>query len=231
MARPIDRRTGLFLLLITIALTAVSLADTKEKALAAAMATVLSAPRPEYPYEARRGWITGFGVAIMEVDTTNGKVRRAYMAQSTGSRLLDDAATSAFGQWRFQPGTVSKVKVPINFTMGGGVYTEYKVESKNMDEILAHFLGKGTVLKGPIPAYPRFPAWISKQGKGVYELHADAQGKIAEVKILKSSGDGTFDRVAVGTLRKWRLRRGPLVLELPLRFSLTPSKYSVEVGR
>ncbi len=177
--------------------------------------------------------IVGAGIAVMMIDPATGNVTDAVMARSTGSEILDRAALSAFRRWRFRPGTVTLVRTPIRFTMGGGVSTEYEVKSKNMDDVLAHFLGKGTVLKGPIPAYPRRPAWTFKEGKGVYELGVSADGKVRQIKILKSSGDETFDREAVKTLGKWRLRpRGKnLLLELPLRFTLTPTKYSVDVGR
>jgi TonB family protein len=100
-----------------------------------------------------------------------------------------------------------------------------------MDEVLARFLGKGVVLNGPIPAYPRFPPWTEKHGQGVYELHVLKDGTVKEVKILKRSGDDTFDRVALDALRKWRLRRGPLILELPLSFRLTPGSYSVDIPK
>ena len=196
------------------------------------VAKALKAPRPEYPYEARRSLITGTGVVVVEVDPPTGKVTRAYMAQSTGSRLLDDAALSAFRRWEFTPGTVARMRTPITFTMfNGRPSTEYSVKSKSMDDVLAAFLGKGTVVRGPIPAYPRNQPWVPREGKGVYELHADAAGKVENVRVLKSSGDPTFDRVASDTLRKWRLRRGPLVLELPLAFTLTPTSYSVDVRR
>ena len=115
--------------------------------------------------------------------------------------------------------------------MGGNVVTEFVVKKKPMDEALERFLGKGTVLKGPIPEYPRFPQWIHKAGKGVYELHVQKDGRVSQVKILKPSGDDIFDRVAANTLRKWRLRRGPLILELPLSFNLTPTKYSVDIPK
>lgn len=197
-----------------------------------AVAKAISAPRPEYPYEARRSLITGTGIVIVEVDPATGKVTRAYMGESTGSRILDDAALFAFRRWQFTPGTVSRMKTPITFTMlNGRPVTEYSVKSKSMDEVLAGFLGKGTVVRGPIPAYPRNTPWVPKEGKGVYELHANARGDVDNVKILKSSGDATFDRVTSETLRKWRLRRGPLVVELPLAFKLTPTSYSVDVRR
>src|SRR6478736_1166600 len=58
----------------------------------------------------------------MSVDTGSGAVTSAEMAQSTGSPILDNAATSAFRRWRFKPGTVSRVRTPITFTMGGASY-------------------------------------------------------------------------------------------------------------
>jgi TonB family protein len=98
-----------------------------------------------------------------------------------------------------------------------------------MDDVLAGFLGKGTVVDGPIPQYPTSPAWTAKKGKGIYELHVGSDGKVAQVRILKTSGDATFDRVTVETLRKWRLRTGPRIIELPLAFKLTPNSYDVSI--
>ena len=37
------------------------------------------------------------------------------MLQSTGNKQLDGAALEAYSQWRFQPGTGSQVKIPIEF--------------------------------------------------------------------------------------------------------------------
>jgi TonB family protein len=52
----------------------------------------------------------------MTVDAAIGKVTDATMEQSTGNAILDKAAINAFRQWRFKPGTVSKVRVPITYT-------------------------------------------------------------------------------------------------------------------
>jgi TonB family protein len=90
--------------------------------MSSAKAVAVSAPRPEYPYEARRSKIVGSGVCVMTVDSGSGAVTSAVMAQSTGSPILDNAATSAFRRWRFKPGTVSKVRTPITFTMSGASY-------------------------------------------------------------------------------------------------------------
>ena len=122
-------------------------------------------------------------MAIVMVDPNTGLVTNAEMATSTGYQLLDSAALNAFRRWQFKPGTVAMVRIPIRFTMGGSVITELAVAYKrNMDEMLAPFLGKGTVLNGPNPRYPLYPPWTDKQGDGKYELHVGKNGKVEDVK-------------------------------------------------
>ena len=87
-----------------------------------AKALAISSPRPEYPYEARSRHIMGSGVCVVSVDVSSGAVTDASMAQSLGNPILDNSAVSAFRRWRFKPGTVSKVKIPITFTMSGASY-------------------------------------------------------------------------------------------------------------
>ncbi|MEP6604301.1 MAG: energy transducer TonB [Spartobacteria bacterium] len=87
-----------------------------------AKALAISSPRPEYPYEARSRRITGSGVCVVTVDTGSGSVTDATMAQSIGNPILDNSAVNTFKRWRFKPGTVSKVKIPITFTMTGASY-------------------------------------------------------------------------------------------------------------
>jgi TonB family protein len=38
---------------------------------------------------------------------------------STGHRILDDAAMDALRKWRFRPGTVSTVTMPLTFSLQG----------------------------------------------------------------------------------------------------------------
>jgi TonB family protein len=83
--------------------------------LPAAHALAVSAPLPEYPYQAKRSNITGSGVCVMTVDTASGKVINAMMAQSTGDGILDNVTTNTFRRWRFKPGTVSEVRVPVTY--------------------------------------------------------------------------------------------------------------------
>jgi protein TonB len=87
-----------------------------------AKALAIASPRPPYPYEARSKRITGSGVIVVNVDAASGSVTDASVASSTGSSILDDAAVSTFRRWRFRPGSVSKVRIPITFTLTGASY-------------------------------------------------------------------------------------------------------------
>ena len=39
--------------------------------------------------------------------------------RSTGHEMLDQAAIAALRQWRFQPGDMNAIKIPIDFGMNG----------------------------------------------------------------------------------------------------------------
>ncbi len=82
----------------------------------------LFAPRPEYPYDARRQKVTGSGVALITVDPFSGSVINVAMVQSAGNRLLDDASIAGLSRWRFRPGTASRIRCPITFTLMGASY-------------------------------------------------------------------------------------------------------------
>ena len=83
--------------------------------LSAAKAVAVRAPLPEYPYQAKRAHITGSGVCVMKIDTASGNVTTAIMAESTGDDILDKVTIKTFQRWRFKPGTVSQVRVPISY--------------------------------------------------------------------------------------------------------------------
>jgi len=83
--------------------------------LSAAQAIAVRAPLPEYPYQAKRAHMTGSGVCVMTVNTASGNVTNAMMAESTGDGILDYVTIHTFQRWRFKPGTVSQVRVPISY--------------------------------------------------------------------------------------------------------------------
>ena len=75
----------------------------------------ISAPLPEYTYEAKRRNLAGSGVCVVTVDTATGTVTDARMFQSTGSTVLDKLTIQTFKTWRFKPGTVSQIRIPISY--------------------------------------------------------------------------------------------------------------------
>ncbi len=97
------------------ALQAASTSEITSYASAKAFATFT--PLPEYPAKERSGSVTGIGVCIVWVDPVSGRVTAASMEQSTGDSTLDKSAVNAFQKWRFKPGTVSNVRIPIEFSM------------------------------------------------------------------------------------------------------------------
>ena len=96
--------------------------EPRTQSMSSAKVLAVSAPRPEYPYEARRQRATGSGVALLTIDPASGSVIDARMSRSTGNAALDNATVSAFRRWRFKPGTVTTVQAPITFTLTGAAY-------------------------------------------------------------------------------------------------------------
>lgn len=90
--------------------------------LGAVKALVTYAPRPVYPYEARRYRITGSGIVLLTVDPEVGNVTSVRMTQSCGSVILDNATLDAFRRWHFRPGSALSVEVPITYTLTGASY-------------------------------------------------------------------------------------------------------------
>lgn len=85
-------------------------------------AMVAYAPRPVYPYEARRQRVTGSGIALLTIDQNLGTVTDVRMAQSCGNVILDNSTLDALRRWRFKPGGVTQVEVPITYTLTGVSY-------------------------------------------------------------------------------------------------------------
>src|SRR6266487_1733607 len=76
------------------------------------------APPPEYPLGARQRHWTGKGIFLCYL-RPDGTVSSVKILQSTGHDMLDQGGTSALGRWRFQPGEMKAMKIPLTFTMSG----------------------------------------------------------------------------------------------------------------
>ena len=72
-------------------------------------------PRPVYRPEWAKQGLAGKGVVLVTIDQQTGRVTGVRMLESTRNKQLDGAALETYSQWRFQPGTGSQVKIPIEF--------------------------------------------------------------------------------------------------------------------
>jgi TonB family protein len=80
---------------------------------------VLYAPHPKFPKDAQGYYPKGSGIVEMAVDSKSGLVKSARMERSTGNKVLDDAALQTFIQWRFRPGALSRIRIPVTFWHNG----------------------------------------------------------------------------------------------------------------
>jgi TonB family protein len=109
------------LFLFVLVLSAISFASAQPipQQIRQAKALAIYAPRPNYPKDAQGRRPTGSGIVMMEVDKKTGLVKSTRMEKSTGNKLLDEAALQAFSQWRFKPGSVSRIHCPITIWRNG----------------------------------------------------------------------------------------------------------------
>jgi TonB family protein len=76
-------------------------------------------PAPKYPSLPNGQRPEGTGVFICHVDFKSGLVTSVSVEKSTGFAILDNAAIESYRRWKFKPGTVRRVKIPLTFTTHG----------------------------------------------------------------------------------------------------------------
>src|SRR5437773_9341853 len=104
-----------FALLLAIASSALS-AEPDATVVPSMRPYMFSMPRPQYPEEARRRLITGSGRCELVFDLDTGRVTRVIVIESSGSKLLDDAAVRTYLRWRARPRKITRMRVPFTFT-------------------------------------------------------------------------------------------------------------------
>ena len=104
-------------LLLTVLVTLVSLSSLHAQSAApsAQPPKAIYTPKPVYRPEWAKQGLTGKGVVLVTIDQQTGRVTGVRMLESTGNKQLDGAALETYSQWRFQPGSGSQVKIPIEF--------------------------------------------------------------------------------------------------------------------
>ena len=78
---------------------------------------LVSASPIHYPVMSRLVRSRGTGLYEMQVETSTGNVEEVVILKSTGARILDIECMRALGRWRFKPGTVTAVRMPVTFRL------------------------------------------------------------------------------------------------------------------
>jgi TonB family protein len=194
-----------------------------------AKALAVYAPPPDYPFEARQRGATGKGIAVMEIERDTGKVIGGRMSPSTGNKILDDAALEAFRHWRFKPGTVSHVQIPIRFTMQNLRNAVPQVRRKNGPIEVTNVTGgpKATATYAPRPNYP-FDARARRiTGTGAVILDIDGKtGSVVSAHMDPSTGHAILDDAALAAFHRWRFRSGISgTFRIPITFTMRGARY------
>ncbi len=113
-ARLMMRRLLRFSIIPFVSLSSVD-AQPATPAQSVLLPQAIYSPQPVYRSEWAKQGLTGKGVVLVTIDPKTGMVTGTRMLQSTGNKLLDGAALEAYSKWRFKPGSVPQVKMPIEF--------------------------------------------------------------------------------------------------------------------
>jgi TonB family protein len=74
---------------------------------------------PEYPSKLAVSGVGGNGLFLVKVNPKTGDVDEVKVLKSCGHSFLNELAAKALLQWKFQPGVVTSVKVPVEFRAHG----------------------------------------------------------------------------------------------------------------
>jgi TonB family protein len=73
-------------------------------------------PRAGYPEAAQKAKLTGSGLYELQINK-GGTTTAVAIVKSSGSAVLDQAARSAFLKWRFKPGVLRSIRVPVSWSV------------------------------------------------------------------------------------------------------------------
>jgi TonB family protein len=164
---------------------------------------------------------------VMVVDPVSGRVTGTYIEESSGDDYINRVASEMLRRWKFKPGSPRLIRTSFAFGSSAWRNAGRDDSSERLQKVLRPFLGKNALVKGSLPEYPRDKAWTNRRGTGVFLLSVDAAGRVTDVTVKKSSGDAPFDGVTVRAMQQWKFRKGPIKIELPLYFALTPHQFVV----
>ena len=76
---------------------------------------ILHAPEPDYPANIEMHLIRAQGVYRLVINQKTGIVDEVGILNRTGVKTFDASSVMAFFQWKFRPGTLKQLDVPVVF--------------------------------------------------------------------------------------------------------------------
>ena len=170
---------------------------------------VTSAWTPEYSQAARERGLSGSGLALLEINTGTGEVKRVTITKSTGHEILDKSALSAYRRWRFVPHTISQAEVPIIFTALGSVDPSVRTNVGSL------------AIRSPQPDYPLKAIELEMVGTGAAVLDVDQRtGVVTSVRMSPSTGHKLLDDAAMNAFRQWLFKPGAVKqIKIPVHYA------------
>jgi TonB family protein len=104
----------LFTVLSGVSFAATPEVMTQEEALQKHL--LLTAIRPQYPYEALARRRTGSGMFELNFDYESGRLREVHVVKSFNDRALEGYAIAALKLWKAKPRSIHTLQVPVTFT-------------------------------------------------------------------------------------------------------------------
>ena len=76
----------------------------------------LASPGPPFPEEAQKKKLSGSGLYELRINKA-GTPTDVAVLKSSGSAVLDNAATATFKKWRFKPAIFRTIRVPVSWSV------------------------------------------------------------------------------------------------------------------
>ena len=172
----------------------------------AAESTWLKSPKPQYPKAALNTFAEGSCTVRIVVDA-QGHPLRSAIARSSGNRLFDQTAAQAAMKWRMNPKAVTQADMKTGRSLIFDFRQEAAVGAVYSDRRAYFSSGTpGIWTYAPFPEYPFNARRFHRQGTTRVAVQIGPGGKVASVRLVKSSGFADLDRSALTAVKLWRAK-------------------------
>lgn len=160
---------------------------------------------PEYPAEAKANGIEGKVTLGLRVEI-DGTVSGPKVKTSSGSSLLDQAALTAAGKYRFKPALQDgkPVAVWVSFTVT--FVLDSQKENIPPADTFIPVESVPEIVKEVQPTYPPEALAGKMQGKVFVRMFVDSSGKVKKAEIAQSSGKKVLDDAALEAGRQFEFK-------------------------